>query len=75
MYFVLSNCSASSGVIISGCPEESRSIMPSELLFILVSPKSSDNGVSLFFNKIWIKNVFNQVQFFVQQNTLIHNYS
>jgi len=47
-YFVLSNCSASSGVIISGCPEDSRSIISSELLFILVSPKSNDNGVSLF---------------------------
>lgn len=48
IYFVLSNCSASSGVIISGCPEESKFKTPSELLIMLVSPRSNDNGVSLF---------------------------
>lgn len=52
-YFELSNCSASSGVIISGCPEDSRSIIPSELLLMLVSPKSNDNGISFLTNKIF----------------------
>lgn len=47
-YFVLSSCSASSGVIMSGCPDDSRSIIPSELLFKLLSPRSSDNGICLF---------------------------
>lgn len=46
-YFVLSNCSASSGVIISGCPDDSKSKMSSELLFILLSPRSNVNGTIL----------------------------
>lgn len=50
-HLVLSNCSASSGVIISGCPEDSKSIIPSELLFMLVSPRSNDNGVRFFKEK------------------------
>lgn len=50
-HLVLSNCSASSGVIISGCPEDSKSMIPSELLFMLVSPRSNDNGVRLFLKK------------------------